>query len=338
KLRGFFRGVRHIKDQLHVLTPLVIPFSWFPMREQANKLFIKAQISWAQKKLGMMDSTLMVFSQNWLPYVKTVSQQCLVYYCVDEHSGFKGVDTSNFQAWDEEMTRQADLVCCSSQTLVSAKKRLNPNTVYTPHGVNDTLFRTALSSSTPIADDLLELPTPRLLFFGHISYDWVDVDLLKYCAKQTPDWSWVLVGRYSLKNDEFADFANIHWLGEKEFEILPQYCKGATLGLIPFVDSKLTENCHPLKLPEYFAAGLPVVSTNIPAVREDYSQWTEIAVSREEFLVACRKIVELSTHPLAQSLSQQRSEAMKSKSWAARVDDLLILVNKSQRSTYTKRI
>jgi glycosyltransferase involved in cell wall biosynthesis len=48
---------------------------------------------------------------------------------------------------------------------------------------------------------------------------------------------------------------------------LPAYCKGFDVGLIPFPINRVTLHSNPLKVREYLAAGLPVVSTAIPEVQ-----------------------------------------------------------------------
>src|SRR5262249_53912748 len=58
----------------------------------------------------------------------------------------------------------------------------------------------------------------------------------------------------------------VHLLGRKPHEELPAYCKGFDVALMPFRINELTLNANPLKVREYLAAGLPVVSTAIPEV------------------------------------------------------------------------
>ena len=60
---------------------------------------------------------------------------------------------------------------------------------------------------------------------------------------------------------------NVHFLGRKPYAALPGYCKAFDVALLPFIKNELTENANPLKLREYLAAGLPVVSTDIPEAR-----------------------------------------------------------------------
>lgn len=322
KLRSFFKGLDQVDENLHVLTPLVIPFHWFPFKDGLNRLILRSQVAWAKAKLGMQRPYLFVFSQNWYPHVRSMERKKLVYYCVDEQSSFAGLDGQKFLDLDKKISAEADVVFCTARTLYESKKETNPNTHYSPHGVNYELFAKALRNDTPVAADLAQIDKPVFLFFGHISYDWVDKDLVKYLATEKPNWSWVYVGRYSMDEDEFSDFENIHLLGEKEFESLPSFCKGADVALIPFVSSVLTKNCNPLKLPEYLAAGLPVVSTDIPEVRKSFGDKVFIAKTNEAFLQSCIKALAEKD----ETRCKQVSDEMSRQGWDQRVEDIYEII------------
>lgn len=325
KLKGFFKGVKQVNPNLYVLTPLVIPFSWFPFRSAINKLILKMQVGWAKRKLGMSKPFLFVFSENWHDYVVNMSRQKLIYYTVDEQASFAGLDEQRFIEQDRSMNQMADVIFCSARTLYEKNKQNNNNTHYMPHGVNYELFSQTIKDSTPVASEMKAIKGPIFLFFGHISYDWVDKDLVKYLAEKKPDWSWVYVGRYSMDENEFDQYDNIYLLGEKEFETLPSYCKGADIATIPFVYSELTNNCNPLKLPEYFSAGLPVVSTNIPEVRRAYGDEVYIGNDNESFLKACEQA--LNENDNQKNLS--RSHEMAAHSWEQRIQNIYQIIEKS---------
>jgi len=325
KLKGFFKGIRKINDNLFVLTPLVIPFSWFPFRESINRMILKFQVGWAKRKLKMKTPYLFVFSENWYNYVIEMPRKKLIYYTVDEQASFSGLDGEKFIEMDKELNQAADVIFCSARTLYNKNVKTNPNTHYIPHGVSYELFATTLKDTTSIADDIKDIKGPIFLFFGHISYDWVDKDLVKFLAEHKPDWSWVYVGRYSMKEDEFSAYKNIFLLGEKDFELLPSYCKAADVATIPFVYSKLTDNCNPLKLPEYFAAGLPVVSTNIPEVERAFGDDCYIGKDNKSFLRQCEKALTESD----EQINIDRSNRMASHSWEQRIKDVFRIIEET---------
>jgi len=318
KFRKFIKGVESVAPSLFVLTPLVIPFRKYPIVNFINQFILKFQLRLTIYKLRMDSPYLFVFSQNWLDTVNQTRRKKLIYYCVDEHSGFSGIDAQQFEQNDKEMTKLADIVICSSRKLEIQKKDVNPATYYIPHGVNYELFsRAVYDKSLVIPLDISMISAPIIGFYGHISYDWVDSSLLKYVALSRPEWTIVLIGRYSMAADEFAGFDNIKILGERNYDELPAYSKAFSVAIIPFVYSSLTDNCNPLKLYEYLSAGLPVVSTDIPEVRQ-YNNLIHVAKSHDEFLCFCDEALCESDN----SMRSMRSTTMAHSSWDDRVSNI----------------
>jgi len=202
------------------------------------------------------------------------------------------------------------------------QKELNPNTFHISHGVNYDLFsRAVFDPDLHSAPELADISRPTLGFWGHISYEWVDVSLLKYLAEKRPEWTFLLIGRDSMELDEFEHHKNIRLVGEKNFEDLPSYCKAIDVALIPFVKSALTDNCNPLKLYEYLAAGLPVVSTDIPEVRF-WKDSVLIAKERGTFLESCETAMKLN----GKEWKEKTSLSMKSNTWDQKVKDIYQII------------
>jgi glycosyltransferase involved in cell wall biosynthesis len=149
----------------------------------------------------------------------------------------------------------------------------------------------------------------------------VDTSLLRFLAEKRPQWNIVLVGRNSLRPEEFQQDSNIVLLGERDYEDLPSICRYADVGIIPFVDSELTRACNPLKLYEYLAAGLPVVSTDIPEVRQ-FSDFVQIGRHYDGFVDACERVLKVDRSdfsPRASAFAQQHD-------WNDRVEAIYSLI------------
>ncbi len=99
----------------------------------------------------------------------------------------------------------------------------------------------------------------------------LDIPLLEELARLRPGWSFALVGPIGL-GDPRADvsglraFPNIHLLGPRSYAQLPAVLRGADAGIIPYARNPVTDSVFPMKVYEYLAAGLPVVSTSLPAL------------------------------------------------------------------------
>lgn len=322
KLKAFAKGPRKVADNIWVLTPIVVPFGQGQVVQWLNRAIFSIQYRIALKLLKLGSPHLFVFSQNWEPYVKSLPSSQLIYYCVDDQSQFRGVNRSFFEEWDQRLTTSAKHVFCSAKTLYDKKRLLNFNTHYLPHGVNWKLFSSALGSAAPSKDPVMErMSGPVLLFFGHISHDWLDVDLVRFLAVSRPGWNIVLVGRNAITNGEFSPHPNIHLLGERDYEELPTLCRYASIGIIPFVTSELTAACNPLKLYEYLAAGLPVVSTDIPEVHA-YADMIGIATSAKSFLALCDEALDIDRA----DYSPRASELVRQHDWDDRVEQIYSVI------------
>ncbi len=85
-------------------------------------------------------------------------------------------------------------------------------------------------------------------------------------AKARPDWSIVMIGPVTSKHfsSVMAGVPNLHWLGEKGYDELPNYLKIFDVCLIPFKVDEFTEKIYPTKFHQYLGAGKPVVSSYLP--------------------------------------------------------------------------
>jgi glycosyltransferase involved in cell wall biosynthesis len=63
-----------------------------------------------------------------------------------------------------------------------------------------------------------------------------------------------------------AEAPNIHLVGGQPFAELPAWLGAADVGLIPYAANAYTAAVFPMKVYEYLAAGLPVVSTPLPSL------------------------------------------------------------------------
>src|SRR6185436_1634003 len=91
---------------------------------------------------------------------------------------------------------------------------------------------------------------------------------LSEMARLKPEWSWVLIGPFQTAVDSLQGRANIHLIGPKPHPVLVRYLRTFDVCIVPYVQSIYTETVVPVKINEYLAAGKPVVSTNLPTVKE----------------------------------------------------------------------
>jgi glycosyltransferase involved in cell wall biosynthesis len=316
KLSSFTEGIREVEPNLFVLAPLAIPFYGSEAVRMANRELLRVQVKRAMKQLRFQRPISWSFLPASAPVSGTLGEEFVVYHCVDEFSAFSDTNGRHIAELEERLLRKADLVITSAERLRENKAKVNPNTVLVRHGTDYRHFVKACDASTEIPADIANLPKPIIGFFGLVA-DWVDQEAIIATAKAHPEGSVVIIGKVAPDCDATALKAvpNIHLLGRKSYASLPGYCKAFDVALMPFTVNELTLNANPLKVREYLAAGLPVVSTDIPEVRK--VGLCKMATSTEDFV---RKVDEcLAEGP---GPNRERAERIFHESWDARVEEI----------------
>jgi len=313
KLKAATNALSEPEKNIFVLNPLAIPIYGRPRIRELNKSLLRFQVKRAMRTLGFKNPINFVFNPAAAVIAGALDEEQLIYYCVDEYTAFSGVASRSLAEMEEQLMRKSDLVIVSADRLFQSKARINSNTVLIRHGVDFNHFRKTLDPDTTVPEEIRNLPRPVIGFFGLIA-DWVDLELIAAVAKRFPNGSVVMVGKSTTDTKVLEQEPNIHLLGRKTYESLPGYCKGFDVALMPFRINELTLNANPLKVREYLAAGLPVVSTAIPEV--EVLGLCRIGTDRESFV----REVEIALREPGPS--GERSERVRSESWDARVDEL----------------
>jgi len=313
KLWQVARGRRRLRPNLYVLTPLVVPLPGAGWARRLNRALLIGQVRLGLSAVRAGPVQVWSFTPDVSYALGQFGEEKVVYYCVDDFAHFSGYDAAQVLRDEQDLCRRADLVVTTSMALQQAKGPWNPNTLLVPHGVDHAHFAAAMSGAVAEPADLAAIPRPRLGFLGLIR-DWVDLDLLAEVARRRADWHFVLVGDWRVDLGPYRGLANLHFLGRRPYEQMPAYCKGLDVGLIPFRLNELTVAVNPIKLREYLAAGLPVVSTPLPEVRL-YEGLVEVAEGAEAFAAAIERA--LSAGPAER---RRRSEAMASETWPAKLE------------------
>ena len=265
KLSGAMQGLRERHPNIWVLTPLAIPFYGSELIRAANGALLKAQIERAMQQLGFEDVISWSFLPSSAPVSGTLGESLVVYHCVDEFSAFSGAPAQEIRELERRLLLRSDVVICSSEKLRADKARVNSNAHLVQHGVDLEHFANAFCTATTIPDDLKGAPGPIIGFWGLIA-DWVDLPLVRHVADAFSGGTVVLLGNSNTDMKPLDGARNVRVLGRRHYADLPRYAKAFDVALMPFKVNELTLAANPLKVREYLAAGLPVVSTAIPEV------------------------------------------------------------------------
>lgn len=282
KLRLALAGPRAQPEGLAVQTLIQIPLHRFAVVRRLNRVLVRL---WMRALLWRMGASAPI---SWFvaPHLAGVAgrlgERLTVYYVTDAHASLPGVDASAVRAMDEELTRRADLVFVASDTLLDAKRRLNPSTHVSPHGVDFAHFARAQEPSLAVPADAAALPHPIIGYFGLVER-WIDLGLVAWLAEQRPRWTFLMIGPVAVPDAEVPRRPNLVFLGRRPYETLPAYAKAFSAAIIPYHRNPQVMHANPLKLREYLATGRPIVSVSTPEI-EKFAALVRIGKSREEFL------------------------------------------------------
>jgi len=326
------RGPIRVSDRFTQMTPLLIPGRHEGWVGAINRRLVLAQIRAELRRAERRDPRplqIWTFAPDVAFLAGQFGEDCLVYYCVDEFSQFECLDAATMQRREGELIERCDVVVTTSEPLFEAKRRLHPNTHLVRHGVDTDHFGRALDADRPVPPDVADLAPPIFGFFGLLDH-WFDEALLADVAAATPDFSFVLIGQRRVPMPRLASLPNVRFLGRRPYEQLPDYCRAFDAGLLPFKRNAMTRCINPIKLREYLAAGLPVVSTSLPEAMR-YRPAVRLADDAESFAEALTG--------LAGSLTPDRRRTIRrtvsDESWRCTVDrlDRIVLACASRGST-----
>jgi glycosyltransferase involved in cell wall biosynthesis len=316
KVTAFAEPVKEVERNIFVLNPLAVPAYGNAALRGLNQRILRSQVRRAMRKLRFEQPINMVFNPAAGLLAGKLGEDEVVYYCVDEYTAFTGA-SKGLKEIEEGLFRTADVVVVSAEKLYESKRIYNDNTFLIRHGTDWNHFRRAVDPETEVPVEIASLPRPVIGFHGLLA-DWVDYELIRKIAEHFSGGSVVLIGKIAVDADEKVKIldgvGNVHFLGRKPYDRLPEYCKGFDAAINPFVINELTLAANPLKVREYLAAGLPTVSTDIPEARV-----------LENCLVAADHGDFLDKLDIALSETRSRkemSDSVRHESWDAKVEEL----------------
>jgi GT2 family glycosyltransferase len=300
-----------------VLSPLPFPFYGKPWQRKLGAGLVRAQVRIACLFLGIRNPVIVATIPTAWDVVAPMRKRALLFNRSDLHSAFPESDQTVISGLERELLTGADRVLYVSNALQDAERHLAGDRGYfLDHGVDIDHFQ----RTTELPADLAAIPGPRIGFFGSLDDYLVDFELLERIASELPDASLVLIGDASRSMEVFDKYPNVHVLGFRPYAQIPAYGSGFDVALMPWLDNEWIAYANPIKLKEYLALGLAVVSTEFREA-DNYRHVISVAGSHTE----CIELIAKALADGGPSNPAQRRASVLHASWEARAAELMTI-------------
>jgi glycosyltransferase involved in cell wall biosynthesis len=247
-----------------------------------------------------------------LPLLQGFDPALVIYDCMDELAAFKNAPKQLLQR-ENALLNIADLCFTGGPSLYQSKRERHANAHCFSSSVDAKHFQKALDRDYSHPEQA-HVDRPRLGFYGVID-ERFDTDLVSQVAQARPDWQIVLVGPVvKIDPANLPRAHNIHYMGQRTYEQLPQFLAGWDVCLLPFALNESTKFISPTKVLEYMAAELPSVSTPITDVKVPYGDVVAIADTPEKFIAACERMLAMNDEQQA-ALKERMRAIVANTSW-----------------------
>lgn len=261
--RWSISGNKMVKpENLEVVQPLMLPFVTLPGVRWMNARSVIWRVRKALNTYGMSRPILISTVPNVSDYLGSFGEQRVVYYCVDDFAEWPGLLHRMVREMEEDLVGKSDCIIATSEMLCAKFEGKRKPVSLLSHGVDIDHF----NSDTSAEHHLLQsIPLPRIGYFGLFD-ERNDQYLLRDLALANPHVSIVITGNVVVNVEDLQKLPNVYFIGPVGYEDLPAVVAGWKMCILPYKDNVQTSTINPLKIKEYIATGLPVLSTPIPGV------------------------------------------------------------------------
>lgn len=279
-LRYRFGSLKHSRPPLTILN--YWGHEWRTATRMAKTLPAKSIANAIIKRLKRMQckNPIIIFSEpTHLPIIEQLRVDMVstpvVWYSTDD---FASDDPNNTQVLETAIARMpgiVDTVCTVSPTLKERFVQLLP-TLQLNNAADRLYFQKYKQQLVKSGEDVLDesIKHPRVVYVGMINHRIAFEPLLKTVLDH-PQVSFIFIGKEAVSKDSaeihklyiaLKEAKNSHFIGERNRKEIAKIFSVCDIGIIPYTLSAFNMSSCPLKLYEYAASDLPVISTALPAL------------------------------------------------------------------------
>lgn len=256
--------------------------------------------------------------------LRVFSGYITVFDCVDYFPAFSSYAAACFQ----KIIHSVDIVTANSTVLMKKMCEIRPDVALVPLGFAKDIF--------PARSRRIRKKSHSLMvgFVGGISMR-IDFALLERVVKALPSVTFVLVGHVEPnvfgKKDALMEhvtrlrtYHNIRILPGVPKNHISTILRSFDIGMIPYdIRHAYNRYCFPMKVMEYFYAGLPIVSTDIEELRR-YKKYVHIIHSSSD---AVQYIKEFIQNPMKKSYKRETQRIALKNEWMRKMAMIMTMVD-----------
>jgi len=273
------------------------------------------------EKQGFGEVDILWFDSPLFGYLlDAITHKKSILRIADYSKGFGAVSDAQFDA-EIKIANKVDTVIYTAKNLKEKYYQIKDKSKmkYVPNGIDLDFFKAA---DRCLPQELEDIPRPRVIYVGAI-HDWFDVDLVHYCAKNLPNYSFIIIGPEHKDLSLLRKLKNVHILGAISYDKIPAFLYNSQVGIIPFNVKDypdLVNSINPLKAYEYFAAGIPVVAINWQELKQ-LEDLVFLSNSKEDFILNIEKSMHSDNDRM-----DKAANFIKDNDWNAKIQKILNLL------------
>ncbi len=320
KFKQWIKPISRVSENIYVLDVPMLPVMGDGIISGFNARSVAWVIRRVLKKLDMQQNVVLFASvPNAADFLGLIGESCVVYYVTDDYSHWPGGDAEKIRQADRVLSGNADLILACTEQLAKNYE----DAIVVPHAVDYEHFACEFNAEIAEPDELRGIGHPRVCFFGLI-YEKVDIESLYELARTLKDMNLVLIGPVKTDVSKLESLRNVHILGAKEYDRLPEYLATMDVLLLPYVinDEQIRQS-GPLKIRECLALAKHIVAVNIPDLQK-YSDIIRLYNTTEQMIF---NVKECLSCEISESHRYQMRERIRAQTWQKRAEEIIGLIN-----------
>ncbi len=266
KKRVFRPSIEKNIDGIHCVSNIVsLPSVRFPILHTVNMQMMKRQLKTVIPKMGTFD--MLIFygvPQPWLQdyLLESIPYKSAIYDCADDKQEtfndlINTATGKSVHTWELELLTKVDGLSAINSSLIN---KIHPHTsistLVIPNGIDTRHFVTKEAKTKTSKNN-------RIVCAGAIN-NRIDSEKLNALADQ-PGITIDLLGPYNSFVDSLTKHSSITYGGYVQYQNLPSALKKYDIGLMAYKNIESIKQSSPLKILQYLACGLPVLTFPVDA-------------------------------------------------------------------------